>query len=74
MSNASHIKNWIRESKSGKALHDASILIQKAGESETRITLLDHACCRPQIRIAKNLEDIEKEDIAAFEHVINHAH
>jgi len=42
--------------------------------NQTRITLLDIACCTTNFIIPKQLEDVEKEDIFAHQVSINHRH
>jgi hypothetical protein len=74
MSKEKDIKTWISEIKTGKKLNPDSILIRKTGTETYSVHLLDHACCRPALVFQKPLECIEKEDLIAFEHVINHVH
>jgi len=74
MATTTEIKNWIREVRKLKPISDSSIIIQKDGESKTRITLLDIACCSPFISIEKKPVDIIQEDIVALQSKINHQH
>jgi hypothetical protein len=74
MASSDNIKNWINEIRTGKSFSGESILIQKNALNQTRITLLDIACCTTNFIIPKQLEDIEKEDILAHQVSINHRH
>jgi hypothetical protein len=74
MASATEIKEWINEIRIGKTMSDNSILIQKEGQNQTRITLLEIGCCAPTIRIEKSPRDILKSDIEAREGLINHKH
>ncbi|HRH33647.1 MAG TPA: hypothetical protein PKY12_01260 [Catalimonadaceae bacterium] len=73
MASTAEIKDWIREIKAGKPISDASILVQKSGENQTRITLID-ACCSPHFTVEKQAALIEKQDIEAHRNRINHKH
>jgi len=74
MANSDDIKNWINEIRTGRSFSAESILIQKNAMNQTRIILLDIACCTTNFIIPKRLDEIEKEDILAHQVSINHRH
>jgi len=74
MASTAEIKSWIREIRKDKPISDESILVQKDVFNNTRITLLDIACCAPSFSIEKRPENIEKADIEAKRSFINHKH
>ncbi|HOY95061.1 MAG TPA: hypothetical protein PK509_04950 [Catalimonadaceae bacterium] len=74
MASSDDIKNWINEIRTGKSFSSESILIQKTAPNQTRITLLDIACCTTNFIIPKQLGEIEKEDILGHHISINHRH
>ena len=74
MANSDDIKNWINQIRTGRSFSAESILIQKSALNQTRITLLDIACCTTNFIIPKSLDDIQKEDILLHHVSINHRH
>lgn len=74
MASSEEIKNWINEIRTGRSFSAESILIQKSAPNQTRITLLDIACCTTNFIIPKQLDEIEKEDINEHAVSINHRH
>jgi len=74
MTNSIEIKSWINEVRLGKKFSEESILVMKHGAGQTRVTLLDIACCKPFFIIEKEPGKINKEDIEAKYDQINHHH
>jgi len=73
MAEIAEVKEWIRQTRTVKSISNDAILVHPLADS-TRITLLDIACCIPALSIEKNIQHIDREDIARLSHWINHQH
>lgn len=67
------IKNWIIELRTVKKTKADSILVHPLPQ-QTKIILLDTACCVPAIVINKTIEKINKSDLLHHIDKLNHHH